>query len=131
MANPPAPNPAPTAGETNVGSITLSYGIDSVSVTGIIVDSYKRDAKFNNVEEITNNVGVVTGVRMSDYRIDMSVSGRMLASTANTNFVGGTITFAGDTGTITDISLSGEAKGFAKLDIKAVAVKGISSHTIV
>lgn len=127
-ANPPAPVDAPATDVVTHGTI-LSYGLDGLIVTGILIDSYKRDAKFANVDEIQNQMGVVTGLRMSDYRVDISVSGRVLASTAPTVKVGSTFTCNGDTGVVTDIGMGGEAKGFAKLDIKAVAYANVSGLT--
>lgn len=126
--NPPSPVDKPTTDVVTHGTI-LSYGLEDISVVGILIDSYKRDAKFANLDEITNQMGVVTGLRMSDYRVDISVSGRVLASTAPTVKVGSTFSCNGDVGVITDLGLGGEAKGFAKLDIKAVAYNNVSGLT--
>lgn len=129
MANPPAPVPTPiTTAPVTHGTI-LSYGLEDITVTGVLIDSYKRDAKFANVDEITDQMGIVTGLRMSDYRVDISVSGRVLASTAMTIKVGSTFACNGDTGVITDVGVSGEAKGFAKVDIKAVAYQSVQGLT--
>lgn len=128
MANPPAPIDPPSSAVVTHGTI-LSYGLDDITVTGVLIDSYKRDAKFANVDEITNQVGVVTGLRMSDYRVDISVSGRVLQSSAPSCRIGATFSCNGDTGVITDVGVSGEAKGFAKIDIKAVAYSGVAGLT--
>jgi len=127
MANPPTPVDTPSEVVTH-GTI-LSYGLEDITtVTGIIVDSYKRDASFANVDEITNNMGVVTGLRMSDYRVNISVSGRVLASGSPSVKVGDILAVNGDSGVITQVSLSGEAKGFAKLDISATAYSGVAGN---
>ena len=128
MANPPAPIDPPSSSVVTHGTI-LSYGLDDITVTGVLIDSYKRDAKFANVDEITNQVGVVTGLRMSDYRVDISVSGRVLQASAPTCRIGSTFSCNGDVGVITDVGVSGEAQGFAKIDIKAVAYSGVSGLT--
>jgi hypothetical protein len=125
MANPPEPVPPPATDVVTHGTI-LSFGLDGLSVTGILIDSYKRDAKFANMDEIQNQMGEVTGLRFSDYRVDISVSGRILTTASPTVKVGSTFTVNGDTGVITDLGMGGEAKGFAKLDIKAVCYSKVS-----
>ncbi|NCV85126.1 MAG: hypothetical protein EBW14_04425 [Oxalobacteraceae bacterium] len=70
-------------------------------------------------------MGIVTGLRMSDYRVTISVSGRILAATAPTVKVGDLFSCNGDTGVITQLSLGGEAKGFAKLDISVTAYQSV------
>jgi hypothetical protein len=77
------------------------------------------------VDEIPNQMGIVTGLRMSDYRVTISVSGRILAATAPTVKVGDLFSCNGDTGVITQLSLGGEAKGFAKLDISVTAYQSV------
>lgn len=125
--NPPTPIPAPADSTVTHGTI-LSYGLEDISVTGILIDSYKRDAKFANVDEVMNQMGQVAGLRMSDYRVEISVSGRVLADSAPTVMVGSTFACNGDTGIITDLGLSGEAKGFAKLDIKVTAYQNVTGN---
>jgi hypothetical protein len=128
MANPPLPvTPPDLSAEVTHGTI-LSYGLDDLTVVGILIDSYKRDASFANVDEIPDQMGIVAGVRMSDYRISISVSGRVLAAVAPTVKVGSLFSANGDTGIITQISLSGEAKGFAKLDISVTAYQGVTGN---
>lgn len=125
MANPPLPvDPPVTSAPVTHGTI-LSYGLDDISVTGILIDSYKRDASFANVDEIPDQMGIVVGLRMSDYRVTIAVSGRVLAATAPTIKVGDLFSCNGDTGVITQISMSGEAKGFAKLDISVTAYQSV------
>ena len=127
MANPPSPIDPPVLNAPVTHGTVLSYGLEDITtVTGVIIDSYKRDASFANVDEITDSMGIVTGLRMSDYRVTIAVSGRVLAATAPTVKVGDTFVCNGDTGVITQVSLSGEAKGFAKLDISATAYQSVS-----
>ena len=57
MANPPAPIDPPSSSVVTHGTI-LSYGLDDITVTGVLIDSYKRDAKFANVDEITPGRGL-------------------------------------------------------------------------
>jgi hypothetical protein len=111
----------------------LKYGIEDLkgtllNVTGILIDSYSRSIKFASVEEIVDQNGIVTGVRMSDARADISLSGRVKASTPNfTNKVGDILDCNGDKAVITDISMSAGSKDFVKLDIKATAYEGIAT----
>lgn len=129
MANPPLPVDPPSLTTPVTHGTILSYGLEDITVTGILIDSYKRDASFANVDEIPDQMGIVVGVRMSDYRISIGVSGRVLAATAPTIKVGDLFSANGDTGVITQISLSGEAKGFAKLDISVTAYQSVSGMT--
>lgn len=129
MANPPLPVDPPDLTAPVTHGTILSYGLDDITVTGIIIDSYKRDASFANVDEIPDQMGIVSGLRMSDYRISISISGRVLVATAPTIKVGDLFSANGDTGVITQISLSGEAKGFAKLDFSVTAYQGVSGMT--
>lgn len=124
----PTPNPAPSTSPVTHGTI-LSYGLEDLTITGILIDSYKRDANFASVEEITNQEGIVEGIRMSDYRVQISVSGRILATGSPTFKVGDVLTVNGDSAVITDIGIGGEAKGFAKYDIKATSYEGVSGLT--
>lgn len=126
MANPPTPVDPPDLTAPVTHGTILSYGLEDLTVTGIIIDSYKRDASFANVDEIPNSMGIVTGLRMSDYRVTISVSGRILAATAPTVKVGDLFSCNGDTGVITQLSLGGEAKGFAKLDISVTAYQSVT-----
>lgn len=139
MANPPNPPSFPTDNITgdgvgvNIGTI-LSYGLDGLTstpslVTAVIIDSYKRDVKFANVDEITNNNGECVSMRMSDYRAEVSVSGRVLSGQTAGCKVGSKLIINGDNILITDIGISAEAKGFAKLDIKGTAYEGVTGYT--
>lgn len=111
----------------------LKYGIEDLkdtllNVTGILIDSYSRSIKFASTEEIVDQNGIVTGVRMSDARADISLSGRVKATTtALANKVGDILDCNGDKAVITDISMSAGSKDFVKLDIKATAYEGISA----
>lgn len=129
MANPPLPVDPPTLNAPVTHGTILSYGLEDITVTGILIDSYKRDASFANVDEIPDQMGIVSGLRMSDYRVTIAISGRVLAATAPTVKVGDLFSANGDTGVITQISLSGEAKGFAKLDISVTAYQNVAGMT--
>ncbi len=125
MANPPTPVDPPDLTAPVTHGTILSYGLEDLTVTGILIDSYKRDASFANVDEIPNQMGIITGLRMSDYRVTISVSGRILAATSPTVKVGDLFSCNGDIGDITQLSLGGEAKGFAKLDISVTAYQSV------
>jgi hypothetical protein len=111
----------------------LKYGIEDLkdtllNVTGILVDSYSRSIKFASTEEIVDQNGIVTGVRMSDARADISLSGRVKAVEPNmSNKVGDILSCNGDKAVITDISMSAGSKDFVKLDIKATSYEGIAT----
>ena len=128
MANPPLPVDPPVTNAPVTHGTILSYGLDDITVVGILIDSYKRDASFANVDEIPDQMGIVVGLRMSDYRVSIAVSGRVLAATAPTVKVGDLFSCNGDTGVITQISMSGEAKGFAKLDISVTAYQSVTGN---
>jgi len=65
-ANPPLPLAPGTPGDVITKGTVLHYGLDDIAVTGIIIDSYKRDQQYADVQEVTNQAGKVVGVRMSD-----------------------------------------------------------------
>ena len=129
MANPPTPADPPDLTAPVTHGTILSYGLDDITVTGILIDSYKRDASFANVDEIPDQMGIVSGLRMSDYRVTISLSGRVLASAQPTIKVGDLFSCNGDTGVITQLGLGGEAKGFAKLDISVTAYQSVQGMT--
>lgn len=104
----------------------LKYGLDGVTVTGLLVDSYSRSIKYANKDEIVGQNGVVQGVRMSDARVELSVSGRILNSGTFAKAVGGLITLGLDTGIIEDMNLSAGTKEFTKVDIKATCYEGVT-----
>jgi hypothetical protein len=80
------------------------------------------------MEEIVDQNGIVSGVRMSDARADISLSGRIKATaTTINNKVGDVLQCNGDKAVITDISMSAGSKDFVKLDIKATAYEGIAT----
>jgi hypothetical protein len=129
MANPPTPVDPPDLTAPVTHGTILSYGLDDITVTGILIDSYKRDASFANVDEIPDQMGIVSGLRMSDYRVTISLSGRVLATAQPTIKVGDLFSCNGDTGVITQLGLGGEAKGFAKLDISVTAYQSVQGMT--
>ncbi len=111
----------------------LKYGIEDlkdtlINVTGILIDSYSRSIKFASTEEIVDQNGIVVGVRMSDARADISVSGRVRATGSTFGSkVGDILNCNGDKGVITDISMSAGSKDFVKLDITATSYAGITA----
>jgi hypothetical protein len=127
MANPPEPLD-PISPVVTHGTI-VHYGLADLTVTGILVDSYKRDPAYADVQEVTNNAGVVVGVRMGDYRANVSVDGRVLQNVSGgvdyTINVGDILTINGDNIVITNCSYSGQAKGFHSLSISGTAYSGI------
>lgn len=105
------------------------YGLNDLVLTaGILIDSYKRDAKYAKVDEVMGQNGLVVGVRMSDYRVEISVSGRIETTASYTGKVGDILSLSnGDKGVITQISMSASGTGFTTLDISATAYEGISA----
>lgn len=96
-------------------------------MTGILIDSYRRSGKYAKTDEVVGQNGIVEGVRMSDFRADISVSGRMIdGGTAYNGKVGDILDINGDKGVITSIDLSASATGFAQLDISATAYEGVT-----
>jgi hypothetical protein len=105
----------------------LKYGVDGVSVAGILVDSYSRSVKHANMEEIVDQNGIVTGIRMSDGRAEISVSGRVKTSASTLVKAGATFQINNETALITEVSLSAGSKEFTKVDIKAACYEGITA----
>jgi hypothetical protein len=124
MANPPAPT-THTPSEVTHGTV-LSYGVDDLTVAGIIIDSYKRSSKYNKVDEVVGQNGITEGIRMSDYRADISVSGRILEAGGFTLKVGDLLDINGDKGLIMSLDLSASGTGFATYDISATAFEGVT-----
>jgi hypothetical protein len=127
MANPPSPA-AHTASPVTTGTI-LSYGVEDLSVTGILVDTYRRSGKYAKTDEVVGQNGIVEGIRMSDFRADVSISGRILApsGTPTISFKAGDILdINGDKILIMDVNQSSSATGFAQLDISGTAFEGVT-----
>ena len=124
MANPPAPTTFTPSAVTK-GTV-LHYGVDDLSVTGIIIDSYKRSAKYNKVEEVVGQDGITEGIRMSDYRADVSVSGRIIENGSFAIKVGDVLTINGDNILIMSLDLSASGTGFATYDIAGTAYEGVT-----
>jgi uncharacterized Zn finger protein len=108
-----------------VGTI-LHYGLEDLTITGLLVDSYKRSAKYAKVEEIEGQTGIVEGIRMSDYRADVSVSGRVLTATAPNAKVGDILAINGDNILIMSIDLSASSSGFATIDMSGTSYEGVT-----
>jgi uncharacterized Zn finger protein len=124
MANPPTPTTF-TPSPLTVGTI-LHYGLEDLTITGLLVDSYKRSAKYAKVEEIEGQTGIVEGIRMSDYRADVSVSGRVLTATAPNAKVGDILAINGDNILIMSIDLSASSSGFATIDMSGTSYEGVT-----
>jgi hypothetical protein len=124
MANPPVPTTF-TPSPVTVGTI-LSYGIDTVTIAGILIDSYKRSAKYAKVEEVVGQDGITEGIRMSDYRADVSVSGRALDAGGFAQKVGDILDINGDSILIMSIDLGASSSGFATFDISGTAYEGVT-----
>ena len=105
----------------------LKYGLNDVTVAGVLIDSYSRSVKHANMEEIVDQNGIVTGIRMSDGRAEISVSGRVKSDAATLVKAGATFNINGDVALITEVSLSAGSKEFVKVDIKAACYEGISA----
>lgn len=108
----------------------LKYGVDDIVIVGLLVDSYSRSVKYAASDEIVGQDGIVQGLRMSDVRVEISVSGRIKATATTIAKVGSILSIHGDAGVITDISLSAGSKDFVKLDIKATAYENVSGLSV-
>jgi biotin carboxyl carrier protein len=89
MANPPLPL-TPSASPITYG-VVVHYGLDDLAVTGIIIDSYKRDQQYADTQEVQNQAGVTVGVRMTDFRVNVSVDGRVIEEDASGTAVSYTV----------------------------------------
>lgn len=137
MANPPLlPNgfTATSPNDPVTYGVVVSYGLNDISVTGLILDSYKRDAKYAKSDEIVGKNGLVEGLRMSDYRVEISVSGRVVEDAGGTGYtagfalkVGDLLLVNSDKGVITSISMSASGAGFTTVDISATCYEAISA----
>jgi hypothetical protein len=104
----------------------LKYGLDGLVLAGVLIDSYSRSVKHANMEEIVDQNGIVTGIRMSDGRAEISVSGRIKTSASTLVKAGATISINNETALITEVSLSAGSKEFTKVDIKAACYEGVT-----
>jgi hypothetical protein len=129
MANPPTPL-TPNASPVTHGTI-IHFGLKDLAVTGIMIDSYKRDEQFADTQEVTNQAGVVVGVRMTDFRANVSIEGRVIddgtGGITYTVKAGDVLEVNGDHIVINQCSYSGQAKGFHSLSISGVAYSGIAN----
>lgn len=129
MANDFSKNP-PQLEAINASPVThgtiLKYGIADLAITGILIDSYSRSAKYAAVDEIIGQEGMVEGIRMADVRVEISVSGRIKSTAAAIPEVGSILAINGDNGIITDVSMSSGSKDFTKVDIKATAYEKVN-----
>jgi hypothetical protein len=127
MANPPPPT-----GHTDTTTTPLTkgtvvhYGLEDLTIAGIIIDSYKRSGKYNKVDEIVNQKGITEGIRMSDYRAEISVSGRMLASDGFIIEVGDVLTINSDNILVHSVDMSASATGFTTVDVSGTSYEGVT-----
>ena len=123
---PPTPQ-TPTAAPVTFGTI-LHFGLPDIDVTGIIVDSYRRDAQYANTQEVTDQLGVVIGLRMSDFRANVSVDGRVLvAATMPAIKAGDILTINVDKIVIQSVGYNGSANGFHSFSLSGTAYSGITA----
>lgn len=108
----------------------LKYGVDDIQIAGVLVDSYSRSVKYAVSDEIIGQDGIVEGLRMSDARVEISISGRIKSTATGFTKVGSILSVNGDAGVITDISLSAGSKDFVKVDIKATAYENVSGLSV-
>jgi hypothetical protein len=107
----------------------LKYGLEDLEVAGILVDSYSRAVKFAVMEEIIDQDGIVSGIRMADGRAEISVSGRVKSSATSIVKAGSTLSINDETALITEVSMSAGSKEFVKVDIKAACYEGVDGIT--
>ena len=128
MANPPTPL-TPGASPVTYGTI-IHFGLKDLAVTGILIDSYKRDEQFADTQEVTNQAGVTVGIRMTDFRANVSIDGRVIDDGSGgilyTVKAGDILEVNGDHIVITQVSYSGQAKGFHSLSLSGTAYSGIA-----
>jgi hypothetical protein len=123
---PPTPQ-TPTAAPVTFGTI-LHFGLPDIDVTGIIVDSYRRDAQYANTQEVTDQLGVVIGLRMSDFRANVSIDGRVLVAASMPPIkAGDVLTINVDKIVIQSVGYNGSANGFHSFSISGTAYSGISA----
>lgn len=129
MANPPSPLD-PNESPVTYGTI-IHFGLKDIAVTGILIDSYSRQEQFADTQEVTNQAGVVVGVRMTDFRANVSVDGRVIENSSGgvdyTTKVGDILEINGDKVLINQVSYSGQAKGFHTLSISGTSYAGIAA----
>jgi hypothetical protein len=131
MANPPLPlDPLNPASPITYGTI-VHYGLPDLEVTGILIDSYKRDQQYADTQEVQNQSGITVGIRMTDYRVNVSVDGRVIENASGgidyDVKVGDVLEINGDKIVINSCSYSGAAKGFHSLSISGTSYSGIAA----
>lgn len=133
QSNPPLPL-APNSSPVTYGTI-LHYGLKDLAVTGILIDSFRRDQQFADTQEVTNQAGVTVGLRMTDFRVNVSIDGRVLVDPADGSILYevkvGDVLEVGPTGgkdkiVITSVGYNGQAKGFHSISISGTAYAGIA-----
>jgi hypothetical protein len=107
----------------------LKYGLEDLTITGILIDSYSRSAKYAAVDEIVGQDGKVEGVRMADVRVEISVSGRIKSTATTIATAGSILAINGDNAIINEVSMSAGSKDFIKVDVKATAYEKVTGAT--
>lgn len=128
MANPPPPvaySPTTPDAPKTFGTI-LHFGVNDLTVTGLLVDTYKRSSKYAKVDEIVGQAGIVTGVRMSDFRAEVRVTGRVLNADTFVLKPSDILSINGDNVLITTSDLNASATGFTTVDIAGTSYEGVS-----
>lgn len=129
MANPPAPiapgNPIVTHGTV------VHYGLPDLAVTGILIDSYKRQPMYADTKTVDNQAGVTSGVRMGNYVVKVSIEGRVIQNNSGgvdyTVKPGDILEINGDKILIEDAPYGGSANGFHTISVSGTAYSGIAA----
>ena len=127
--NPPAPLD-PSSSPVTHGTI-LHYGLENLAVTGILIDSYRRDTSYAATDEVIDQSGKVVGIRQNDFRANVNIDGRVLVADAGATVPsytvkpGDTLTINGDTILLQSVSYNGQARGFHTLSMSGTAYEGV------
>lgn len=130
--NPPAIDGIKDSDPAVTHGTILRYGLEDLApsaLTGILIDSYSRSAKYAAMDEIVGQGGQVEGIRMSDVRVEISVSGRIKSTSVAVVTAGSILAINGDNAIITELSMSAGSKDFTKIDIKATAYEKVTGAT--
>ena len=122
--NPPVPLDPSNSPITH--GVIVHYGLDNLAVTGILIDSYRRDTQYAATEEISDQSGKTVGIRQNDFRANVSIEGRVTYPSSYTVRAGDSLPINGDTILINSVSYNGQAKGFHSLSISGTAYEGVT-----
>lgn len=125
--SPPSTSDFDPIGDSKVThGVVLRFGVENVTVTGILIDSYSRSVKHAQKEEIVGQDGTVQGLRMNDIRVEISISGRLKEGAVTGVTAGSILSIAGDNAVIDSVDLSSGSKDFTKVDIKATSYQNVT-----